>query len=179
MISLGVSKRDYSTLLKALAMLEGYPAELFISSKFGDILSERLDVQIPEWVNLREFVPQQEIAKIYQKARFAILPLMDTTQTSAGLNLILEAGAFGKTVIATRNAGTEKLIQDGETGILVPPYDVHAMKDAIQRLWDNPELAIKMGTAARKHLVENYNPEKINHRINEIFLKIHRESQNN
>ncbi len=71
------------------------------------------------------------------------------------------------------------MIQDGETGILIPPYDIEAMRAAIQKLWQNPSIAKRMGLAARKYLEENFNPDLINSRRNELFNKIYQEHHKN
>ena len=171
-ISLGVSKRDYATLLKALAPLEGCETELFVSSRYGDKPSRKLREDIPEWVKIVGFCPENEILQKYREAKFVILPLQNTRQTGSGISVIFEAGAFGKAVIATRTGGSETLIIDGETGILVPPYDVEAMRAAIRRLWDDPECAKEMGRQARRYIETRFKPEKISKQREQIFTRI-------
>lgn len=54
---------------------------------------------------------------------------------------VLEAGAFGLPVVATTVGGIPYLLNDGETGLLVPDGDVKAMADSVRRLLDEPDLA--------------------------------------
>ena len=56
--------------------------------------------------------------------------------------------------ITTRQAGD--VVRDGVEGIIVPPRDVDAIMEAIERLYQNPGLVEQMGTAARKRMVENF-----------------------
>jgi len=46
-----------------------------------------------------------------------------------------------------------ELVEDGRTGILVPPRDPPALAAAIRRLLETPELATTLGRAGRAHLV--------------------------
>ncbi len=66
----------------------------------------------------------------------------------------LEAMYNGKPVIATRIGGLTDVVADGETGLLVPPGDPQALRDAIQRLLDDPTTLEYMGQMARQRVVE-------------------------
>jgi phosphatidylinositol alpha-1,6-mannosyltransferase len=59
----------------------------------------------------------------------------------------LEAGAYGKPVVAGNVAGALDAVSDGETGLLVDPTDARAVGDAITRLLLDPELARRLGAA--------------------------------
>ncbi|MBI3244729.1 MAG: glycosyltransferase family 4 protein [Chloroflexi bacterium] len=172
-ISAGVAKRDYATLIKALADLPGYETELLVSSKFGDKLKSNIKINIPEWVCFTDFMPDDELMKHYERARFVIVPLESTTHRGAGINVVLEAAAFGKAVIATKTGGMSTFVKDGETGILVPPYDVEAMRSAIQKLWTQPGLARQMGLAGRCHVEAHFDPVAVNSNITAFLKKIH------
>ena len=63
-------------------------------------------------------------------------------------NVISEAMALGKPVIASRLAGTPEQVLDGDTGLLVDPYDVQQLAGAILQLASNPNLRESMGLAA-------------------------------
>jgi L-malate glycosyltransferase len=70
--------------------------------------------------------------------------------TSEGLsNTILESMAAGKPVIATRVGGNPELVDDGVTGLLVPPSDSDSLAEAIIFLLQNPWKALNMGSAGR------------------------------
>lgn len=71
-------------------------------------------------------------------------------------NAILEAMAAGKPVIATRVGGSPEQIIDGVTGLLVPPQDAGAIAQALLTLLRSPGLRREMGTAAQRHVQENF-----------------------
>ena len=62
---------------------------------------------------------------------------------------VLEAMAAGLPIVAVDSPGVRPLIADGEHGLLVPPEDAAALSGAIHRMLDEPELASRLGTAAR------------------------------
>ena len=70
------------------------------------------------------------------------------SSVSEGLGTsILDAMASGRPVVATTAGGIPEVVQDGKTGILVPPRDHEAMADAIVRLLRDPPLRKRMGDA--------------------------------
>lgn len=73
---------------------------------------------------------------------------------------VLEAGASGLPVVATRHAGIPDVVVEGETGFLVDEGDVHAMAEGMVRLASMPDLAGRMGAAARKRIEEHFSMEK-------------------
>ena len=54
---------------------------------------------------------------------------------------LLDAMACGKPIVATTAGGMPEVVEDGETGLLVPPRDHEAMADAIVRLLNDDALA--------------------------------------
>jgi L-malate glycosyltransferase len=63
---------------------------------------------------------------------------------------VLEAIAFGLPVVATRVGGIPYLLNEEETGLLVPDGDVAAMVSAVRRLLANPDLAARLSANGRK-----------------------------
>lgn len=74
--------------------------------------------------------------------------------------VVLEAGAAGLPVIATRHAGIPDVVLDGETGFLVDEGDISAMAKAMIALYKDRALCARMGEAARKRVQENFSGEK-------------------
>ena len=72
------------------------------------------------------------------------------TEKEACSRAIIEAMASGKPVVAMDSGGNPELVEDGVTGVLVPPDDIEALAGAVSRLADDPELGKKMGFAGRE-----------------------------
>lgn len=69
-------------------------------------------------------------------------------------NALMEAMLLGLPCIATDISGCQDLIKHGESGLLVPPANVEKLADAITYLMNNPNEGKKMGTLARKTILE-------------------------
>ena len=63
---------------------------------------------------------------------------------------LAEAMAHGRPVVASAVGGLRDLVVDGETGLVVPPGDVAALRAALERLLADPELRRRLGAAARE-----------------------------
>jgi glycosyltransferase involved in cell wall biosynthesis len=161
-LSLGVTHRDYHTLIAALDRLPGYQTDLFVSSKYGDRYRGRRLPKIPPWVRLQSPISDSELVRQYQSCRYVVIPLLPTSHSGAGATTACEASASGKAVIATDTGGMKSYVVHGQTGILVPPKDVGALRDAIKLLWENPTLAAEMGRAGRRFVEKHYHYEVIN-----------------
>jgi glycosyltransferase involved in cell wall biosynthesis len=62
-------------------------------------------------------------------------------------------------VIASAVGGLLDHVVDGENGLLVPPGDVVALRAAMRRLLDDPELRARLGAAARMQAQERFSAE--------------------
>jgi glycosyltransferase involved in cell wall biosynthesis len=85
---------------------------------------------------------------------------------------VLEAMAMGKPVIATRIPGIEELIDDGQTGCLVPPGDAASLSEAILMLLGDTERANQMGRAAQRAVREKYRLETQIRKLENLYRDI-------
>jgi glycosyltransferase involved in cell wall biosynthesis len=96
------------------------------------------------------FVPHDEAQTLIGRAAVVVLP-----SHREGLPMVLlEAMAHGRAIVATPVGGIPSLVEDGVTGVLVPQGDAQALREAITRLLENPELRRKLGVAARARVQE-------------------------
>jgi glycosyltransferase involved in cell wall biosynthesis len=89
------------------------------------------------------FVP--DVLPIYAAADVVVLPSI----AGEGLpRVLMEAGLLGRPVIGTRLSGAPEIIEDGVTGLIVPPGDVAALAEAMCTLAGDAALRQRMGAAA-------------------------------
>jgi glycogen(starch) synthase len=100
----------------------------------------------------RGFVPHDELQRLYDRAAVVVCP---SRREGFGV-ACLEAMAHGRPVVATRVGGLRDLVVDGETGLLVPPRDVQALRAALERLLADPELRRRLGAAGRTRAAERF-----------------------
>jgi len=72
------------------------------------------------------------------------------------LSLVLAMGA-SRAVVATRVAGIPEVIEDGRTGLLVPPRDADALGAALARLFESADLRGRLGRDACRSVVPRFN----------------------
>lgn len=74
---------------------------------------------------------------------------------------LLDAMASAKPIVATATGGIPEVVDDGVTGLLVPPRDDRAMADAIVRLLKDNDLRQRMGLAGLKRARERFSAERM------------------
>jgi glycosyltransferase involved in cell wall biosynthesis len=94
---------------------------------------------------------------LFAAADVFVLPTAGETMGFA----IIEAMAAGLPVISTRVGAVPEVVDDGTTGILVPPGDVAALTGALKRLAEHPELRREMGAAGRRRARQLFD-ERVN-----------------
>ncbi len=82
--------------------------------------------------------------------------ILPSVQNEDFPNVILEAMALAKPVIASRLAGTPEQVVHGTTGLLVEPRNVAQLADAVFQLMDNAKLRHKMGMAALDYFESHF-----------------------
>jgi glycosyltransferase involved in cell wall biosynthesis len=92
---------------------------------------------------------------------------------SEGLsNVLLESMAAGLPVVATRVGGNPEIVQDGVTGLLVPPRDDAAMADAICRVLRNPAMAARLGAAGKRRVLEQFSIERLVAETQRLYMNL-------
>jgi D-inositol-3-phosphate glycosyltransferase len=107
-------------------------------------------LQLDDTVTFLGAQPQDLLPYYYSAAEACVLP---SRYESFGM-VALEAMACGTPVIVTTAGGISSLIQDGETGFLIPEEDETALAQAILRLGDNKFLKKHLSTKARTRAME-------------------------
>jgi glycosyltransferase involved in cell wall biosynthesis len=78
---------------------------------------------------------------------------------------LMEAMAAGVPVVSTRLSGIPELVEDGRSGLLVPPDDAAALADALHRLLADDSLAAALALRARARVAELHDLEKNSARL--------------
>ena len=138
--------RDYATLIEAVRPLD-VDATLVAHPRNVDQL------ELPPNAALRGAVPFSELRELYSGAACVVLPQRTDEYAygseGGGLTALLEAMAMGRPVVASDRAILHDYVDDGVEALLVPAEDPVALRDAIERVLADPELARSLGAAAR------------------------------
>jgi glycosyltransferase involved in cell wall biosynthesis len=110
-----------------------------------------------------EHVPDAELPVLLRRARVLVLPSVHQTcygrpvPVSELLGLaVLEAMASGTPVICSRLGGLPEVVDEGETGYLVPPGDVAALHERLATVLADPTGAERLGRNARQAVLERF-----------------------
>jgi glycosyltransferase involved in cell wall biosynthesis len=130
-------------------------------------LTKGADAAGVQWLG---HVPWRGLSELYRRADVFVMPsLYETFCISC-----LEAMAFGLPVVATRAGGLPEVVEDGVTGMLVPPGDPRALADAIESLWRNPDLRRKMGEAGRERVLAHFTANHVAQETLRVYERFRR-----
>jgi glycosyltransferase involved in cell wall biosynthesis len=110
---------------------------------------------ISERVTFAGWLSRDEVIQSYKKSTLLLFP----SRHEGMPNAVLEAMASGLPVVASRIAGNEELVADGETGFLVKSENIESLRGALRELIQQPSLRQKMGDASRRRVETSYSWE--------------------
>lgn len=151
-------KKGHAELLEAApAVLERFPDAHFVFAGDGpqhaNIERRIAALQLSEHVHLLGL--RRDVVNVLASLDLFVLP---THQEALGTAFV-EAGAMGLACIGTNVDGVPEVINDGETGLLVPVHDPAALAQAIIALLTDPERRHAMGEAASRHVRQKFSRE--------------------
>ena len=158
-LSLGIEQRDYHTLQQAAVELP-YTFRVVASGWSPDThYGAARGIESKSNIVVERNISSGSLKELYAAARFIVVPLHHTLY-AAGITTITEAMAMGKAVIVSDAPGVLDYVKDGVSGLVVPVGDAQALAAAITRLWENPELAERMGAHNRRWIEEAFTIEQ-------------------
>jgi glycosyltransferase involved in cell wall biosynthesis len=163
--------RYYKGLGTLLEAMTGIDARLVVG---GDgpmraewqALAERLGVA--DRVSFAGSIPDEALASFYRSGDLFVLPA--SARSEAFGTVLLEAMASGLACVTTElSTGTTYVVQDGVSGLVVPPHSPHALAEAIRRLLADDELRTQMGRAGLERVGREFTVEKMVERVQAVY----------
>lgn len=115
-------------------------------------------------VSVVGFVP--DIRPLLKEADIAVI--VPLAQGSSALT-VLEAMSYGKAIIGSRCDGIPEDIDDGKSGLIVPPGDEGAIAQAIIRLIQNPVLRKRLGAGAYAAYQKRFGLQKMQQSLQHVI----------
>ena len=113
-------------------------------------------------------LPIEEVQRWYQR-----LTIYAFTSRNEGFGLtLIEAMAAGSALVAARAGAAELVVEDGVTGVLVPPGDVDALVAALEPLMRDPQAAAAMGARARERVLSEFSLDIEANRITAVYRRL-------
>jgi len=117
------------------------------------------------WIS--EMLPVEDVIQLYSHAAVFVCP---SVYEPFGL-INLEAMACQTPVVASAVGGILEVVEDGKTGLLVPPANPDALAAALRRVLDDRELAHSMGRAGRRRVEEKFSWASVAERTEGVYAE--------
>lgn len=118
------------------------------------------------WINV--MVPVEEVVELYSHAEVFVCP---SVYEPFGL-INLEAMACETPVVASAVGGILEVVEDGVTGLLVPPGRPGELAAALRRLLENPTEARAMGRAGRRRVEGRFSWARVAERTERVYADV-------
>ena len=113
---------------------------------------------------------RQRLRDAYSASDVFVLP--SRSRSEAFGIVLLEAMAQGKPVVATHVGGIPYVVNDRETGLLVPPFDPEPLANALIQLLQDPQYRRQLGQAGRKRVQTHFIREPITQQLEELYYRL-------
>ena len=153
-----VSRKGVNHLIAALQRLRNdLNARLTVigdGPERASLARQVLDGGLQDRVDFRGRVDDSVLKESYAATDVFVLPsILDTRGDTEGLGVVLlEAMSYGVPVVGSEIGGITDIIEDGESGLLVPPADPDQLARALERLALDPALAASLGAAGERRV---------------------------
>jgi len=145
--------RDYPTLFRAVAGVDAQVVCVALPRNVAQL-------EIPSNVEIRERIPYAELRDLYRRASVAVVALRGAAfpygSEGSGVSAMLEAQAAGTPLVATDRPIVRDYLVENDSGLIVPVEDPEALRSAIRRVLDDPDLAHSLGAAGRRRVEERH-----------------------
>lgn len=181
----GITDNDF--LVVIVAVLRGWKGHHYLVRAIGE-LRDAMPIKLlivgagPQEENLRTLIGElnlqdrvfmaghrQDVAACMAAANCVVLP---STGHEATSQVIPQAQAMRKPVVATDVGGLSEVVQDGQTGLLVPPHDVGALAKALRWIFENPDEATAMAERGYTRCLNNFTFDKMIRDTEAVYLDL-------
>jgi glycogen synthase len=161
-------KGIFHLLDAAPSLPDGVQVVLCASAPDTPEIEERLKRAVPQHRNVTwipAMVPVSEVVQLYSHAAVFVCP---SVYEPFGL-INLEAMSCGTAVVASGVGGILEVVEDGKTGLLVPPARPEELAGAIRALLGDPARARAMGQAGRRRVEDHFSWASVAERTEAVY----------
>jgi mannosyltransferase len=135
-------------------------------SAFANELKKRIEAAgLLSRIVMTGELPIEELPRWYQR-----LTIYAFTSRNEGFGLtLIEAMSSGAALVASRAGAAELVVEDGVTGVLMPPGDVDALAAALEPLLRDPASASAMGARARQRAIAEFSIDAEANKIADVY----------
>ena len=173
--------KGFPELLTAMARLrrEQVPVRLTLVGDGGwrrKLTALRRRLRLTGCVDMPGFLPHDRLREFMQNHDMLVVPsVVHSNGDRDGIpNVIMEALSHRMPVVATDVCGISEVIRDGETGLLVPQRDPRALAQAVRRMLEDREQALRMAEAGRALVEQMFDRDTNITALRDLYLSADR-----
>ncbi len=179
-----VEKKGTEYAIRAVARLvrRGHRIELVVIGDgplAGPLRTLAAGLGVPDCVHFTGWQDQRRVADCLSDSHLVVAPSVTAADgdEDAPVNVLKEAMATGRPVVATRHGGIPELVDDGVSGFLVPERDADALAERIEYLVNRPDVWPAMGAAGCARVARDYDLKLLNDRLVEAYRDLLRRTR--
>jgi glycosyltransferase involved in cell wall biosynthesis len=168
-----VEVKNLGLLLQACAWLRDQGSQfrcIMLGDGPGRAELEKLQtrLRLETEVQMLGATEQSEVLRWWQRAAVGVL-----TSNNEGMPVsLMEAAACGIPVVSTAVGGVPEMVQDGVTGLLVPPREPEALGSTLRRLLSDGDLRVRLGVAARRRAEDSFSVTRQVERLLALWTEV-------
>ena len=155
-----VQRKGLDVLVRAFARMTKDAELLLVGGNWADPGYPQALISLMNELGVRNRIHcenhRKDAAALIAASDVLVLPSL----SEARPRVIIEAMCGGRPVIATKVGGIPEMIQDGVTGLLVPPSEVDPLSAALDQLAGSSDLRAGMGELGRAFAARSFHPEQ-------------------
>ena len=145
-------QKDPLLLLEALRGMQD--VELLMIG--GGQMTDEIHAKVAEYGIRARILPRVDNEALPRYLNESAIYALPTRYEGGSPKTLFEAMACGLPVVSTDGFGVIEAFEDGVQGYKIAVGDVAALRNAIQKLLDDPDEAQRLGVQARQHILDNY-----------------------
>jgi len=170
-------KKGLTYLIRAMAEVQTQHPDVKLTIAGDGPLRAELEAQAQQTLKNYEFLGVQtsdQVRAWYPRARVFCGPSVtaESGETEGLPITIMEAQASGLPVVSTEHAGIPEAVVSGKTGLLAAERDAPALSRHLLDILGNRDFAARLGVQAAEHMRANFNLEKQNAALEDIYTEI-------
>ncbi len=156
-----VDQKGFDLAITALARLrDRFPAARLVIAGDGPardaLVAQAQSDGVADAVEFTGWVAPSRVYETIARGTAVLFP----SRTGEGLPIVaLQAAQMGRPVVAARTGGLPEVVAEGETGLLFDPGDANGLAEATAALLESPDLARRLGEAARSRAIRLFSAE--------------------
>lgn len=169
--------KGFGFLLRAIAALEGVELHVVGDGQLRrELLAMARELGVGDRVTFHGNLDDPALARRLADCDCVCLP--STERTEAFGLVLLEAMAFGKPTVSSRvhGSGMTWVVDDGVTGLKVPPRDAAGLAEALERLRRDPALARRLGEAGRERFRSVFDIRPSENALEAVYRRVRKDA---